>query len=67
MGSKKDGEELKQHPWFKGMDWAKLLKKEVDTPFKPAIAGDGWQENFDRQFIEEDAINSYAGDGSGLN
>ena len=35
MGSNKDGEELRAHSWFKGFDWDKMLKKEIETPFKP--------------------------------
>ena len=29
-------EEVKQHPYFKSMDWEKMAKKELPPPFKPA-------------------------------
>ncbi|CAK87907.1 unnamed protein product (macronuclear) [Paramecium tetraurelia] len=53
-------EDVKNHAWFKGVNWEKLLKKEVETPFKPQIQGEAWLENFDKQFTAEEAINSYA-------
>jgi serine/threonine kinase 32 len=36
-------EAFKQHPWFRGMDWARLADKEVDPPFVP----DSKKANFD--------------------
>jgi serum/glucocorticoid-regulated kinase 2 len=35
LGSKNDADEIVNHPWFKGMDWDKLMKKELDAPFQP--------------------------------
>ena len=35
LGSKNDADDIVNHPWFKGMDWDKLMKKELDAPFKP--------------------------------
>ena len=60
LGSQKGSEEIKNHPWFKNIVWDKLLKKEVEPPFKPPISGDAWVDNFDKQFTEEQPINSYA-------
>ncbi|EGC37997.1 hypothetical protein DICPUDRAFT_149347 [Dictyostelium purpureum] len=34
-----DVEEIKAHPFFKSMNWSKLLNKEVDPPFKPHLIG----------------------------
>lgn len=28
-------EEVKKHPWFKGIDWDKLYAKEIQPPFQP--------------------------------
>lgn len=36
-------DDLKAHPWFRGIDWEKLRKKEVVPPFEP----DSKRANFD--------------------
>jgi serine/threonine protein kinase len=38
LGSKNGVEELKAHPFFADIDWARLRKRDVIPPFKPAIA-----------------------------
>jgi serine/threonine protein kinase len=30
---------LREHDWFKGLDWAKLLKFEIKAPFIPKLKG----------------------------
>jgi serine/threonine kinase 32 len=42
-------EDLKAHPWFKGIDWEGLKKKEVVPPFEPDVrfcfaTGLEWEE-----------------------
>jgi hypothetical protein len=32
-------EDIKAHPFFAGMDWKKLLQKELEPPFKPHLVG----------------------------
>ena len=32
-GDEKDAEALKQHPFFKSIDWDKLYKKEFPIPY----------------------------------
>ena len=39
--------EIKNHYWFKNIDWKKLLMKKINSPFIP-IDGD----NFDKKFCE---------------
>eukprot|EP01133_Synstelium_polycarpum_P019096 gene19096-22869_t len=34
-----DVEEIKSHPFFKSLNWTKVLNKEVDPPFKPHLNG----------------------------
>lgn len=58
-GSHNDWAEIISHPWFKEIDVKKLTAKEIEPPFKPKISGDAWMTNFDEEFINEDAINSY--------
>lgn len=59
IGSHNDWAEISSHPWFKDIDWKKLNSKELEPTFKPKISGDAWMTNFDEEFINEDAINSY--------
>ncbi|KAG8460361.1 hypothetical protein KFE25_011852 [Diacronema lutheri] len=33
--------ELKKHAYFKGLDWDKLLRREIDAPLKPLLAPGG--------------------------
>jgi serine/threonine protein kinase len=35
LGSNGDADEIVNHPWFTGFDWEKLMKKELEAPFKP--------------------------------
>lgn len=38
LGSAQEGSnEVKRHPFFKDIDWAKLEKKEIEAPFKPKV------------------------------
>jgi len=32
-----DPEKIKAHPFFKGIDWERLRRKEVEPPFKPQV------------------------------
>jgi len=34
-----DVEEIKAHPFFRSVNWSKLLNKEIDPPFKPHLIG----------------------------
>ncbi|KAI1314312.1 hypothetical protein EDD11_002296 [Mortierella claussenii] len=44
LGCTADGlDEIKKHPWFKGIDWDKLITKEATPPFEP----DSKRANFD--------------------
>eukprot|EP00831_Metopus_contortus_P075906 TRINITY_DN6979_c0_g1_i4.p1 TRINITY_DN6979_c0_g1~~TRINITY_DN6979_c0_g1_i4.p1 ORF type:complete len:169 (+),score=25.74 TRINITY_DN6979_c0_g1_i4:127-633(+) len=37
LGSgKKDAEEIKKHPWFKGVDWKLVMERSLDPP-KPKV------------------------------
>lgn len=33
-------EDIKAHPWFRGIDWDAMYKKEVVPPFEPDVSGD---------------------------
>ncbi|KAM0673424.1 Serine/threonine kinase [Gurleya vavrai] len=51
IGSGKgDGEEIRKHPYFDGIDWDDVYNKRYKPPFNP---GESLQSNFDEDFIEE--------------
>uniref|UniRef100_A0A3Q2QCY1 protein kinase C n=1 Tax=Fundulus heteroclitus TaxID=8078 RepID=A0A3Q2QCY1_FUNHE len=51
LGSgEEDAAEIKQHPFFKNMDWDALLAKRMKPPFLPAIAAPQDVSNFDEEF-----------------
>ncbi|KAI0032048.1 kinase-like domain-containing protein, partial [Vararia minispora EC-137] len=54
LGAQRDAEELKEHPFFKTIDWAALGKKQVTPPFKPNVESDESTANFDPEFTSAD-------------
>ena len=44
--------DIKNHPFFKDIDWIKLEKKEITPPYKPKIKYAGDVGNFDTMFTE---------------
>jgi len=36
IGSKNGAQDLKDHPYFKSLDWDKVITQEVEVPFKPS-------------------------------
>jgi len=47
-GNLKNGvDDIKQHKWFKDIDWNQLLAKEIAAPFKPTVKGLDDTTNFD--------------------
>jgi serine/threonine protein kinase len=48
FGNLKDGvADIKNHLWFKGMDWVKLENQEIPPPYLPPVKGNGDSSNFD--------------------
>ena len=41
-------QELKEHPWFKNMNWEELYNKKENAPFVPKLVG-----NFDKKYCGE--------------
>jgi hypothetical protein len=35
LGSKGDADEIVNHPWFSDINWDKLMKEELESPFIP--------------------------------
>ena len=44
--------DIKNHSFFKEIDWIKLEKKEITPPYKPKIKYAGDVGNFDTMFTE---------------
>jgi hypothetical protein len=41
---------LKEHPWFNGIDWDRLMKKQISPLFVPVIHCESDVSHFDREF-----------------
>lgn len=54
LGANRDASELKEHPFFKNIDWVALSLKQVTPPFKPNVESDESTANFDTEFTEAD-------------
>lgn len=54
LGAQRDTAELKEHPFFKSIDWDALGKKQITPPFKPIVDSDESTDNFDPEFTSAD-------------
>lgn len=52
LGATRDAAELKEHPFFKNIDWELLAQRAVPPPFKPYVDSDESVANFDPEFTE---------------
>jgi serine/threonine protein kinase len=52
LGSKNGAREIKEHPWLKDINWEKVLKKEINPPFKPFYN----RSNFDSEYTSMQPI-----------
>lgn len=53
IGTERDGEEVKQQPFFDHIDWAALAEKKVQPTFKPNVSSSDDFKNFDKEFTGE--------------
>lgn len=54
LGSGETGEQdIRDHVFFKYIDWIKLFKLEIQPPFKPKVKSKRSHDNFDPEFTEE--------------
>mmetsp|Transcript_120433 Transcript_120433/g.209020 ORF Transcript_120433/g.209020 Transcript_120433/m.209020 type:complete len:380 (+) Transcript_120433:164-1303(+) len=62
-GGPTDGDEVKRHDFFRGLDWIALEQRRVSPPFKPKISQDTDVQYFDKEFVDLPVIDSeVAGD-----
>ncbi|KAJ1507759.1 RAC-gamma serine/threonine-protein kinase [Coelomomyces lativittatus] len=47
-----DGKEIQSHPFFNGLDWDRLLKKQFIMPFIPPLTDPTDASNFDPEFTQ---------------
>jgi len=39
--------DIKNHPWFEGVNWDLVYSRQIEAPYKPTILGEGDSSNFD--------------------
>lgn len=54
LGAIRDAAELKEHAFFKSIDWEALALRQIPPPFKPYVDSDESVANFDPEFTEAD-------------
>jgi len=48
-----DAKQIKAHPYFKGLDWDAIVRKEVEPPFVPNVKGKNDTSQVDAEFLAE--------------
>ncbi|KDN49588.1 kinase-like protein [Tilletiaria anomala UBC 951] len=54
LGSQRDAVDLKEHAFFKDIDFTALSQKKIPPPFKPLVESEESVANFDPEFTETD-------------
>ena len=49
-----DAEEIKAHPFFEGLDWGALERKEIPPPWKPVLANEIDTSYFNKKYTHAD-------------
>ncbi|KAI7900986.1 kinase-like domain-containing protein [Cokeromyces recurvatus] len=51
-------DEIRNHSFFRSIDWVKLMRKEIQPPFKPTVKSAYDTTNFDEEFTSEQPVES---------
>ena len=54
--------DIKAHPFFKDIDWKRLMAKKIQPPFKPSVESAVDTSNFDAEFTSEEPMDSVVAD-----
>ena len=57
-GQEADADDIKKHPFFEGLDWEKLSKKELPPLFRPVTKDEKDTSNIDKAFLGEKPVDS---------
>merc|ERR1719174_3640799 len=58
-----DGEEVKGHPFFSGIEWVAIQQRRVSPPFKPQVSQSGEVKYFEKEFLDLPVVNSEVTEG----
>lgn len=53
-----DADAIKAHLFFKHMDWADVINRKLEPPFKPALSSDDDVSQFDTNFTKQTPVDS---------
>jgi protein-serine/threonine kinase len=53
-----DGDEVKAHPFFSGIEWVAIQQRRVTPPFKPQVSQTGDVKYFEKEFLDLPVVNS---------
>lgn len=59
LGSKFGAQEVKEHVFFRAVDWAKVDRLELTPPFKPKVKSAQDVANFDKTFVDQTPVDSF--------
>lgn len=61
LGSGANGaDEIRRHRWFKGINWKKLERREIEPSFKPIVGGKECVVNIDEEITNMPILDSPA-------
>ena len=58
LGSKNGFNEIRAHPFFKGLDFTALEHRKIEAPYKPPLKDSTDVTNFDAEFTSEEVVTS---------
>jgi len=52
-GNHRDASEIKEHPFFNGINWQELRTKRRKAPYKPTLTAEDDVQNFSNEFTDQ--------------